>query len=126
MTSLNVVRWGGLAAILSGVLLVAKGLAIIFSDADPSFVPPATLLFARGMVGLHARLEERGGLLGAIGLLLAWVVVGASVVNLIGLALSVPAPGDPAAPTLLRVTSTAGSLGGPGGRPAVGRGARAA
>ena len=111
MTSLSVVRWGGLAAILSGVLLVAKGLAIIFSDADPSFVPPATLLFALGMVGLHARLEERSGLLGAIGVLLAWVVVGASVVNLIGLALSVPAPGDPAAPTLLRITYTAAFLG---------------
>src|SRR5918998_573554 len=51
MTSSNVVRWGGMAAILGGVLLVAKGLAIIFSDADPSFVPPATLLFALGMVG---------------------------------------------------------------------------
>ena len=78
MTSSNVVRWGGMAAILGGVLLVAKGLAIIFSDADPSFVPPATLLFALGMVGLHARLEGRGGLLGTVGVFLAWVVIGAS------------------------------------------------
>ncbi|MDP8948940.1 MAG: hypothetical protein M3N00_01670 [Actinomycetota bacterium] len=35
------------------------------------------MLFALGMVGLHARLEERGGLLGRLGVLLAWVVVGA-------------------------------------------------
>jgi hypothetical protein len=45
MTSLNVVRWGGLAAMLSGMLFIAKGVAILVSDADPSFVPPATLLF---------------------------------------------------------------------------------
>ncbi len=104
MTSLNVVRWGGLAAMLSGMLFVAKGAAILVSDADPSFVPPATLLFALGMVGLHARLEGRGGPLGTIGVLLAWVVVVASVVNLIGLALPIPTPGEPGASVLLRIT----------------------
>src|ERR687894_1425616 len=111
MTSSNVVRWGGMAAILGGVLLVAKGLAILLSDPAPSFLHPATLLFAFGMVGLHARLEGRGGLLGAVGVFLAWVVIGASAVSLIGLALSVPAPGDPAAPTLLRITYMAAFLG---------------
>ena len=111
MTSLNVVRWGGLAAMLSGMLFIAKGVAILVSDADPSFVPPATLLFALGMVGLHARLEGRGGPLGTIGVLLAWVVVVASAVNLIGLALSVPAPGDPEAPTLLQITYMVAFLG---------------
>jgi len=44
---------------LSGALFVLKGLAILVSDADPGFVPPAILLFALGMVGLHARLERR-------------------------------------------------------------------
>ncbi len=77
----------------------AKGLAILASDADPSLVPPATLLFALGMVGLHVRLEGRGGPLGTVGVLLAWAAVAASAVNLIGLVLSVPAPGDPDAPT---------------------------
>ncbi len=72
---------------------------------------PATLLLALGMVGLHARLEERGGPLGTIGVVLTWVAVAASAVNLIGLALSVPAPGDPAAPTLLRITYMAAFLG---------------
>ena len=105
------VRWGGLAAMLSGALLVVKGVAILVTDADPSFIPPATLLFALGMVGLHARLEGRGGLLGTVGVFLAWVVIGASAVSLIGLALSVPAPGDPAAPALLRITYMAAFLG---------------
>ena len=62
------------------------------------------MLFALGMVGLHAQLEGRGGLLGMIGVLLAWVVVGASVVNLIGLALPLPTPGEVDAPILLRIT----------------------
>lgn len=81
------------------------------SDADPSFVPPATLLFALGMVGLHARLERRGGPLGTIGVVLAWGVVAASVVNLIGLALPIPTPGEADAPILLRITYMVAFLG---------------
>ena len=111
MTSSDLVRWGGLATMLSGALFVVKGVAILVSDADPSFVPPATLLFALGMVGLHARLEGRGGSLGTIGVLLAWVVVGASVVNLIGLALPIPTPGEPDASILLRITYMVAFLG---------------
>jgi hypothetical protein len=80
--------------------LVAKGVAILVSDADPRFGPPATLLFALGMVGLHARLAGRGGLLGTIGVVLAWVAVGASAVIPIGLALPIPTPGEPSASVL--------------------------
>ena len=109
--SSNLIRWGGLAAMLSGALLVVKGTVILVSDADPSLVPPATLLFALGMVGLHARLEGRGGPLATIGVLLAWVVVAASVVNLIGLALPIPTPGEPDAPLLLRITYMVAFLG---------------
>jgi hypothetical protein len=47
---------------LSGALLSVKGVVIILSDADPGLVPSATLLFALGMAGLHARLAGRGGL----------------------------------------------------------------
>lgn len=111
MTSSSIVRWGGMAAMLSGGLSVVKGVAILVSDADPSFVPPATLLFALGMVGLHARLEGRGGPLGTVGVLLAWVVVVASVVNLIGLALPIPTPGEPGASTLLQITYMVAFLG---------------
>ena len=63
------------------------------------------------MVGLHARLNGRGGLLGTIGVLLAWVVVAASVVNLVGLALPIPTPGEPDAPILLRITYMVAFLG---------------
>jgi hypothetical protein len=109
--SSNLTRWGGLAAMLSGILFVVKGAAILVSDADPNFVPPATLLFALGMVGLHARLEGRGGPLATIGVLLAGVVVAASVVKLIGLALPIPTPGEPDAPLLLRITYMVAFLG---------------
>lgn len=109
--SSRIVWWGGVAAILAGVLLAVKGGAIILSDADPSFVPLATLLFAFGMVGLHAGLREGGGPLGALGLLLAWATFVASVVNLIGLALPIPTPGDPDAPTLLQITYMVAFLG---------------
>jgi hypothetical protein len=106
MTSSDLARWGGVAALLGGALLVAKGTLIVVSDTDPSLVPPATVLFAIGMVGLHARLEGRGGLLGIVGVVLVWVAIGASVVSLVGLALNIPAPGDPDAPILLQVTYT--------------------
>ena len=102
--SSGLIRWSGVATMLGGAFLVVKGIVIILSDADPSFVPPATFLFALGMVGLHARLEGRGGWLGSVGVVLAWVAVVASVGNLIGLALPVPAPGDPDAPVLLEIT----------------------
>jgi hypothetical protein len=111
MTSSDLARWGGVAALAGGALLVAKGALVAASDADPGLVPPATLLFALGMVGLHARLQGRGGPLGLVGAVLAWVAVGASVVNLVGLALGIPAPGDPEAPTLLQATYTVAFLG---------------
>jgi hypothetical protein len=57
----NWIRWSGVAALLSGALLVLKGVVIILYEADPSFVPPATFLCALGMVGLLARLEGHGG-----------------------------------------------------------------
>ena len=111
MTSSNLIRWSGLAAMLSGALAVVKGVVIVVSDADPGLVPPMTLLFALGMVGLHARLEGGGGLLGTVGVFLAWVAFAASVVNVIGLALAIPAPGDPAAPSLLSLTYVVAFLG---------------
>ncbi len=110
-SSSDLIRWSGLAAMLSGALFVVKGAVIILSDADPSFVPPATLLFAFGMVGLHARLNGRGGLPGTMGVLLAWVALAASVVNLVGLALPIPTPGEPDAPILLRITYMVAFLG---------------
>jgi len=111
MTSSDFARWGGVAAMLGGALLVAKGTLIVVSDTDLSLVPAATLLFALGMVGFHARLEGRGGRLGIIGVFFVWVAVGASVVNLVGLALSIPASRDPDAPILLQATYTVALFG---------------
>lgn len=82
-----------------------------FPSHTSQTVSAATLLFALGMVGLHARLEGRGGPLGTIGVLLAWVVVVSSVVNLIGLALPIPMPGEPDAFVLLRITYMVAFLG---------------
>jgi hypothetical protein len=110
MLSPSLIRWSGVAAVLGGALLVLKGVVIILSDADPSFVPPATFLFALGMVGLHARLEGRGGLLGGVGVVLAWVAVVTSAVNLIALALGLT-PEQPPLPILLQVTYMVAFLG---------------
>ena len=56
-------RWGGLAAMLGGVMWVFKGGAIILTGEQPPVVFEAALpLFAAGLVGLHARL---GGAVGA-------------------------------------------------------------
>jgi hypothetical protein len=110
MTSSDLARWGGVAAMLGGALLVAKGTLIAVFDTDLGLVPAATLLFALGMVGLHPRLEGRGGLLGIMGVFFVWIAVGASVVNLAGLALSIPASRDPDAPILLQVTYTVAFL----------------
>lgn len=104
------IRWSGVAAVLGGAFLVLKGGVIILSDADPSFVPPATFLFAFGMVGLHSLLEGRGGLLGRIGVLLAWVAVAASAVNLIAQVLGLT-PEQPPLPILLQVTYMTAFLG---------------
>jgi hypothetical protein len=109
--SSTLARQGGLAAMVAGLLLAVKGAAIVATDYDPSFVPPATLLFALGMVGLHARLPGGGGPLGAAGVVLAWVAVGTSAVNLVALALSIPAPADPDAPALLGITYMLAFLG---------------
>ena len=111
MMGSTLARWGGLAAMVAGALLAAKGAAIMVSDYDPSFVPPATLLFSLGMVGLHARLRGGGGSLGTAGVVLAWVALAASLVNLIALALSIPAPADPDAPALLGITYVVAFLG---------------
>ena len=61
MTSLNVVRWGGLAAMLSGALLVVKGVAILVSDADPSFVPPPRCCSRSGWWAFTPGLRDAAG-----------------------------------------------------------------
>jgi len=95
---------------VGGALIVVKGVVITLSEGDPNLVPPATLLQALGLLGLHARLEGRGGLLGRIGVGLAYLAVAASIMNLAYLGLGV-APEDPNSPTLVKVTYMVAFLG---------------
>ncbi len=81
MGPLNLVRLGGLAAMLGGMMWVVKGGVIMLGGPDPNLFDVAQLFFALGMLGLHARLAGRGGLPGRIGGLLAYVAVALSAVN---------------------------------------------
>ena len=89
MLASRLARWGGLAAMLGGVLWVFKGGAIILTGEQPPVVFEAALpLFAAGLVGLHARLGGRGGRLGKTGLLLAYAALSSALVALVGLTLA--------------------------------------
>jgi len=89
MSTSVLVRWGGLAAMLGGVMWVFKGGAIMLTGEQPPVVFGAALpLFAAGLVGLHARLGGRGGRLGKTGLLLAYAALSSALVALVGLTLA--------------------------------------
>ena len=91
MSASRLARWGGLAAMLGGVLWVFKGGAIMLTGEQPPVVfSAAQPLFAAGLVGLHARLGGRGGRLGRTGLLVAYVALLSALVALVGFTL-VPA-----------------------------------
>ena len=91
MSASRLARWGGLAAMLGGVMWVFKGGAIMLTGEQPPVVFEAALpLFAAGLVGLHARLGGHGGRLGKTGLLLAYAALASALVALVGLTL-VPA-----------------------------------
>jgi len=85
MSTSVLVRWGGLAAMLGGVMWVFKGGAIMLTGEQPPVVFGAALpLFAAGLVGLHARLGGRGGRLGRTGLLIAYAALVSALVVLVG------------------------------------------
>ena len=78
------VRIGGPAAVVGGVLWVVKGGAILLTGQQPPMVFGAALpLFALGLLGLHARLEGRGGPLGKAGLLVAYAALAAAALVLV-------------------------------------------
>lgn len=87
MSSVRLVRWSLLAAVLGGVLFIASNLVLLGADYD-SFA--ATLVARRftvhvvlfwiaatfslfGLVGLYARQSEQAGVLGFAGFLIAFV-----------------------------------------------------
>ncbi len=85
MSASGLARWGGLAAMMGGVMWVFKGCSIILTGEQPPVVFEAALpLLAAGLVGLHARLGGRGGGLGRTGLLLAYAALVSAIVVLVG------------------------------------------
>lgn len=98
------VRWGGLAAVGAGALLVVSVLLSSLGQADPStFLGAlASVLSLGGLVGLHARQAGEYGRLGAAGFLLAFAgtLIGAAAGPLLVLG-DAPTEGPP--PTVLKV-----------------------
>jgi drug/metabolite transporter (DMT)-like permease len=115
MSSSNLIRWAGLAAILAGVLLVVAdllNLAIGFDDDEPFSESATTGIYALqswanllgavllliGLVGLYARQSETAGPLGLAGFLVAFLgtalvtgLIWASLFIVPNLAVEVPA-----------------------------------
>ena len=84
MASSALIRIGGLAAMVGGLLWVVKGGSILLTGWQPPVVFEAALpLFALGLLGLHARLEGRGGPLGKAGLLVAYAALAAAALVLV-------------------------------------------
>jgi hypothetical protein len=84
MGSSNLIRWAGLAAMVGGLLWVVKGGSILLTGQQPPVVFEAALpLFAVGLLGLHARLDGRGGPLGKAGVLMAYVALVSAAIVLI-------------------------------------------
>ena len=88
MSSSNLIRWSGLAAMLAGVLLLVAALLDLAVDpGEPASVRVTTgvysfqsavnllavVLLLIGLVGLYARQSEAAGLLGLVGFLVAFL-----------------------------------------------------
>lgn len=75
MLSLRATHWCGAAAMLSGAMLVVKGIVMIVDGYDLDALPFAIPLFALGLVGLHGRLRGQRTRAGHFGGLLARIAV---------------------------------------------------
>ena len=91
MASSNLIRWGGLAALLAGALFIVEALAVPFiGDSHWAFHAldfPAHAFLAVGLVGLYLwqRRHGRFGWLGTVGFIL--IVIPSVVIALGGLAI---------------------------------------
>src|SRR5829696_6637822 len=84
MVSSALIRLGGLAAMVGGLLWVVKGGSILITGQQPPVVFEAAMpFFAVGLLGLHARLDGRGGPLGKAGVLVAYAALAAAATFLI-------------------------------------------
>jgi len=89
MRSASYIRWGGLAAVLGGIIWITKGSLIILGiiDLGDLFIA-AELFFAVALVGLYLHMRDRGERLGRIGGVLAYLALAlASLAIIIGLVL---------------------------------------
>ena len=83
MASSALIRLGGLAAMVGGLMWVVKGGAILLTGQQPPVVFEAALpLFAVGLLGLYARLDGRGGTLGKAGVLVAYTALASAAIVL--------------------------------------------
>jgi hypothetical protein len=84
MASSALVRLGGLAAMVGGLMWVIKGGTILLTGQQPPVVFEAAMpLFAVGLLGLHTRLDGRGGALGKAGVLVAYIALVSAAIVLI-------------------------------------------
>jgi hypothetical protein len=84
MASSALIRVGGLAAMVGGLLWIVKGGSILITGQQPPVVFEAALpLFALGLLGLHARLRGHGGPLGKAGILVTYAALAAAVLVLV-------------------------------------------
>jgi hypothetical protein len=68
---------------LGGLMWVVKGGSILLTGLHPPAVFEAAIpLFAGGLLGLHARLEGRGGPLGKAGVLVAYAALASAAIVL--------------------------------------------
>jgi hypothetical protein len=85
MSSSNLIRWGGLAAITGGVVWVADALLLLatpVSAVSDGLFGIAALCTAGGFVGFHALQKDDYGRIGRGGL---WTVVVATLAQVVGL-----------------------------------------
>src|SRR4028118_2350585 len=84
MASSALIRVGGLAAMVGGLMWIVKGGSILITGQQPPVVFEAALpLFAVGLLGLHARLGGYGGPLGKAGVLVAYAALAAAALVLV-------------------------------------------
>jgi hypothetical protein len=81
MASSAPIRLGGVAAMVGGLMWVVKGGAILLTGQQPPVLFEAAMpLFAVGLLGLHARLDGRGGALGNAGVLVAYAALASAAI----------------------------------------------
>src|SRR3990170_6193325 len=84
MVSSALIRIGGLAAMVGGLMWIVKGGSILITGQQPPVVFEAALpLFALGLLGLHTRLRGHGGPLGKAGVLVAYAALAAAALVLV-------------------------------------------